>query len=398
MLEGEDIICIASNPWDDIWRRRQQLMSRFARGNRVLYVEPPLSFLSALFSPKNWTSFINGDFFIRGNENEPYILRQYALLPLERSFLRIGIGWVKKINDWFSLRVLKRTLKKLNFDQPVLWVYYTRGSESYIGNCGEKLVICDVYDRYSAYPYFADHPWWKEFTDRLDTALITRADIVFACSAPLFEHCKRFNARVHLVPNGTEIVSTDDLREIPEDTVDIKHPVLGYVGAIQDKLDLELLDRMAEAHPEWSLLMVGPLGVYSTEDTLRISSLMEKDNVFFVGPKHRSNLPGYYAVMDITLMPYKLTEHTEHISPLKMFEYMAFRKPTVSTDIPAVREYSDVIAVAENAEQFSENISRLLGGDNENLLQQGVEISSRNSWEQRVVEISKIIEARLPAK
>ena len=395
MLEGEDIICIASNPWDDIWRRRQQLMSRFAKGNRVLYVEPPLSLLSALFKRESWASLKNGEFFNRSNENEPYILRQYTLLPLETSSLRLGIGLIKKINDWFSLRVLKRTLKRLNFEQPILWVYYTRGSESFIGNCGEKLVVCDVYDRYSAYPYFVDHLWWKEYTDRLDAALITRADIVFACSAPLYDYCQRFNPNVQLVRNGTEIPTMDNLSEIPDDTVNIKHPVLGYVGAIQDKLDLQLLNSLLEKHPEWSLLMVGPLGVYSTEDKHQISLLRERSNVLFVGLKTREELPGYFDTIDVALMPYKLTEHTEHIFPLKMFEYMAYRKPMVCTDIPAAREYSEVVAITHDDEQFSEFVSEFVTGANQLRVQQGFEIAQLNSWDSRVEAMSQIIQARL---
>ena len=137
--------------------------------------------------------------------------------------------------------------------------------------------------------------------------------------------------------------------------------------------------------------MVGPLGVYSPEDRFRASSLMEKNNVFFVGPKHRDNLPGYYAAMDVALMPYKLTEHTEHISPLKMLEYMAFRKPTVSTDIPAAREYDGVVEIGRDTEQFSQIVAKLLSEDTRERVEQGFDIAKENSWDDRVETMSQVI-------
>ena len=109
MLEGENIICIAPNPWDDIWRRRHQLMTRFARGNRVLYVEPARFILFALFSRKGLARLLKGSFYRRQEGNSLFILSQYLILPFEETSLRRGIGVIKSINDWFCIRILQRT-------------------------------------------------------------------------------------------------------------------------------------------------------------------------------------------------------------------------------------------------------------------------------------------------
>ena len=118
-------------------------------------------------------------------------------------------------------------------------------------------------------------------------------------------------------------------------------------------------------------------------------------NGYFLGPKPRDELPTYYAEIDVALMPYKLTEHTEHISPLKMFEYMAFRKPVVSTDIPAAREFADVISIANDRGQFADCITKLLSDDNSWRIQRGIEIAQHNSWDTKVEEISQVIHAHL---
>ncbi|MBF8266859.1 MAG: UDP-glycosyl transferase/glycogen phosphorylase [Dehalococcoidia bacterium] len=391
MLEGQDIICIAPNPWDDIWRRRHQLMSRFARGNRVLYVEPARFILFALLNRKGLVSLLKGRFYSRQEGDNLFILSQYLMLPFEQTGLRRGSSVIKRINDWFCIAMLKGTLRRLKFKKPILWVYYTSRSGDFVGKCGEKLVICDVFDRYAAFPYNRNDPWLKQFIDREDANLIERADVVFASSELLHTHCQGFSENVHLVSNGADTVLADSVPVSPADTANIPHPVLGYVGGIFDKLDFDLLRHLAEEHPKWSILMVGPTGAASEEDEKRISSLREKGNVFFVGSKHRKELPGYYETIDVALMPYELTEHTDHIFPLKMFEYMAFRKPIVSTDIPAARQFPGIISIAHSREQFAETVSQLLGDDNGSRIQQGVAIAQQNSWDQKVKDISQVI-------
>ncbi|MFC1935232.1 glycosyltransferase [Chloroflexota bacterium] len=395
MLEGEDIICIAPNTWGGIWKRRQQLMSRFAQSNRVLYVEPARFILFTLLSRNGLAKLLQGRFYFRQERNNLFILSQYLVLPFERTFLRKRIKLIKRLNDWFCGRVLTSKLKRLNFNRPVLWVYYTPRSEGFIGKCRERIVVCDVFDRYSAYPYYDSDPWLKQLVDWQDASLIAKADVVFACSAPLHSYCKEFNPKVYLVPNGTDTVSRGKVSAAPKDTLNIQHPVLGYVGAIFDKLDFKLLSYLAEENPGWSILMIGPSSASSREDKERLSALKGKSNVFFLGPKPREELPDYYSVIDVALMPYKLTEHTRHIFPLKMFEYMAFRKPIVSTDIPAAREFSDVVSVAHDKEQFIDSISRLISEDTSQRVQRGFEIAQEHSWDTRVEKISQVIHARL---
>ncbi|MFH1559943.1 MAG: glycosyltransferase [Chloroflexota bacterium] len=395
MLENQDIVCIAPNPWDQTWMRRQQLMSRFAVGNRVLYVEPANLLLSALLSRKGLARLLNGALFLHRDRKHPFILSQYRLLPFEETSLHKGVDLVKKINDWFCVTMLQRALKRLDFNRPILWLYYTPRREGFIGKCHEKLVVCDVFDRYSAYPYNASDPWLKDLTDREDANLIGKADIVFASSEPLFSYCREFNQRVYLVLNGTDTSLLNQTPTAPEDMAHIQHPVLGYVGAIFDKLDFEILSHTAEKHPEWTILMIGPSNTTSDEAGKLLSTLRGKKNVLFLGSKLQAQLPGYYEAIDVALMPYKLDEHTDHIFPLKMFEYMAFRKPIVSTDIPAARQFADVISIAHTREQFIDSVSMSLSNDNSQRTQWGFEIAQQNSWDKRVEELSQVIQARL---
>ena len=231
--------------------------------------------------------------------------------------------------------------------------------------------------------------------DREDSSLIKQADVVFASSEPLYRYCLEFSQKVHLVLNGTDTSLLDVAPTAPEDTADILPPVLGYMGAIFEKLDFELLNYVAEERPDWTILMIGPSSSSSEGDSRRISALRGKKNVIFLGLKPREELPGYYEAIDVALMPYNLDEHTDHIFPLKMFEYMAFKKPIVSTDIPAARQFSDIISIASTREQFVDSIGTLLRCDNSQRLQQGFEIARQNSWGHRVEEISQVINASL---
>lgn len=46
-----DIVCISSVDWEPLWTRKQQIMSRLPQNHRILYVEPPISFLSPFKDP-----------------------------------------------------------------------------------------------------------------------------------------------------------------------------------------------------------------------------------------------------------------------------------------------------------------------------------------------------------
>ncbi len=392
MVQGHNIVCIAPNPWDEIWRRRHHLMTRLARDNRVLWVEPPcflpLSLLESVRRPSSRGILSQ----VRDNL---FVYRLLHPLPFGESALRKGIGLIHRLNVWSCITQVKLAMRHLGFTSPLLWLYYTEISEDLIGRCGEKLTVCDVFDKYSAYSHY--DAWGARRLEEREKRLLGKVDLVFTVSEQLCAYCKQFNETVFIVPNGVDITLWHDqaIDGTPLTNLRLLHPVLGYVGSIYDKVDFDLLLRISHAYPQASLLLIGPVKVMCAENQKLLSQLRSRPNVFFVGPKFYAELPAYYEIIDIALLPYASTEQVKYLFPTKLFEYMAARKLIVAMNTFAGEVFADIVSVARNKEQFVRCIGQLLTEDNSARVQLGYEIARQNSWDVRLERIGQIIESYL---
>jgi glycosyltransferase involved in cell wall biosynthesis len=289
--------------------------------------------------------------------------------------------------------------RHLGFAEPILWLYYTEVSERLIGHFGEKLAVCDVFDKYSAFP--SNDAWSTRRIKNQESSLLLKSDLVFAVSQKLCAYCRRFNESVFLVPNAVDLTLWDDERPKALSSpppLNLKHPVLGYVGAINDKVDLKTLLGVSAAYPEASVLLVGPVGVLYSENLELLSQLEARPNVFFLGRVPRSELCAHFTSIDIALLPYAPIPHVAYGQPNKLFEYLAAGKPIVALDTVALEDCADVVLIAHNTEQFVQHIGHLLTEDTAQRVQAGRETARRNTWDERVARISEVLDLFLCAR
>src|SRR5690606_34370889 len=173
-----------------------------------------------------------------------------------------------------------------------------------------------------------------------------RADDVIVHSARLFEKKSGINPATFLVPNGVDYDAFATRRDEPPDLAAIARPRIGYAGVIKMQLDLALLDALAAARPDLSFVLVGPVG--NVEGKAReLESLRARPNVHFLGRKPVEDLGAYTQHFDACLMCYEVNAYTHCIYPLKMHEYLASGRPTISSPIRSVLEHADVVRVAD---------------------------------------------------
>ena len=159
-LENEDIVCISSVDWEPLWTRKQQVMSRLPRSNRILYVEPPISLLSPFKDPACWVKWKMWRQGLRKLNENIWLLSPPVSLPLGNIYPVIN-----RINQWFIARSVRKAMRKLGFQQPILWTYL-HNSAHLVGRLGEKLVVYDCVDEHSAYQGFNPKAWpWKKLLD-----------------------------------------------------------------------------------------------------------------------------------------------------------------------------------------------------------------------------------------
>lgn len=170
---------------------------------------------------------------------------------------------------------------------------------------------------------------------------------------------------------------------------------MGYVGAINDKVDMVLLVQLARSCTEASLLLVGPVGVTDPLQRSALEELCALSNVHLLGAKPVEDVPRYVAACDVCLLPYRLNVWTRSIDSLKLYEYLACGKPVVSTDVPAARRFPQVVQVGITVPEFVALVRAAWSQDHPALQDERRRIAVQNTWEQRVSALSLAIEERL---
>ncbi len=387
MLQGEDIICFA-NDWDGDPLSKKHIMTRLAKNNRILWINsignrnPTISSRDLRRMARKAIEFIGG--LRRAQENI------WTFTPLVAPFH--GSNVARKINQHWLLAALKLVCWRLRFRHPITWTFVP-SSADVVGHLHEKLLLYQCVDEYSQ---FSDTD--REAIVKIEEKLLRKSDIVVVSADKLFHSKQAINPNTYLVRHGVDFehfaracLSTV---EVPEEIARLPRPVIGFHGLIASWIDLELIEKMARAHPEWSIALLGKM---QTHDGTRAFDKRLK-NIHWLGRKDYHELPAYCKAFDIAMIPFVVNELTINANPLKMREYLAAGLPVVSTDIPEARAFDNLISIGRDQDDFIKQVemmlTRVTPGPN---ISRSLQMRSE-SWEARVEELSKIVETNLKIK
>jgi glycosyltransferase involved in cell wall biosynthesis len=248
---------------------------------------------------------------------------------------------------------LARTVRELGFRRPLLWhsfPYWTERLEAALP-AGTLAYHC------------------LDFCARPEEeALVRRADRVFCVSETLVAKHRALNPRTHLLANGVDLELFDPARAErlppPSDLAPGRRHI-GFLGAINHHLDLDLLLAVARAFPEDSLTLVGK--VQTRETAVRggqreaLDALRRLPNVAVLGFKPTADVPRYLHAFDVCLIPFRDDPFNRECDPLKLYEYAAMGKPVVSTRVaPASVRYESLGYVADTPSAFVQAVARAL--------------------------------------
>ncbi len=379
LLENQDIICISSVDWEPIWTRKQQVMSRLPTSNRILYVEPPISLLSPFKDPSCWKKWKTWSEGLRKWRENIYLYSPPVILPFGSVYRTIN--W---LNQSWLLPFLRAAVRKLNFQDPILWTYLPNTADL-VGKLGEKLVIYDCVDEHSAYTGFR-----PATVASLEKKLLQKADIVFVTAKGLYQAKKPYCKEIHLIPNAADVAhfrrALDPATPVAPELKNLPRPVVGFIGVIQDWIDTDLIAELAKRKPSWSFVLVGPAA-----PGIDLSKLRALPNVYLLGRKEKEVLPSYLKGFDVCLNPFRLNRLTATVSPLKFYEYLASGKPVVSAPLPEVEPYSGIVEIATTPEEFAQKIENAINLETPERRAARLKIAEENSWEQRVAEMMEKI-------
>jgi glycosyltransferase involved in cell wall biosynthesis len=261
---------------------------------------------------------------------------------------------------------------------------------------GERFAVYDCVDDYPEQT--GGHPRKHALVTACDRAAAERSRVVFATATTLLERHRLVNPRTHLVRNVGDFehfVPAAERRYAPEELAKLQRPVIGFAGNfLSEKVDFELLERIAHARPDWTLLLVGPERADTAE---RLRALAVLPNVDWTGPLSYDEVPRAIAAFDVGLIPYLANAYTRSCFPLKLYEYLAAGKPVVATGLPELAGLEPHAVLAPDPDAAIAAVEAQLGslGDRDRDARQAV--AAQNTWETRTARLLDIVAAELLA-
>lgn len=393
MIKGKDIIVVGIQAWDiEIGSNCKNIASEFAKNNRVLYVNPPMV-RSTMTKDKHKES-IQKRIKIK-NGLEPDLVEigtnLWNLYPknLIESINWIGIHAIFKILNKRNARLYTNNIKSavdtLNFKDVILF----NDSSMFLGLHLRKFLQPDVYIYYMR-DYLVKVPYWQKHGERLEPEVVKDADVLTTNSEFFSEFGLQYNSHSYMVGQGCDVShfsDEDGAIKIPDEFKNIPKPIIGYVGSLTTlRLDIELLEHMANERKDWSIVLVGP-----EDDDFKNSNLHKFSNVYFLGRKNESELPNYVKGFDVAMNPQKSNNLTIGNYPRKIDEYLAMGKPIIATQTKAMQMFKECVYLGNSKEEYITLTEKALDENSPKLEKKRMNFAKSHTWTNNVSAIYNAI-------
>jgi UDP-galactopyranose mutase len=355
-------VCFSHLRWNFVYQRPQHLLSRCAQEHRVYYVEEPL--------------FESDEPTIRSYESIEGVTVVVPTMPQGLSPEVVNATQRRLLNEYFAAEQLTENC--------ILW-YYTPMALNWMDQLPSKAVVYDCMDELSM---FKGAP--KILTD-FEADLFKKASLVFTGGVSLYEHKRTQHESVYPFPSSVDVKHFASARKItdePADQAAIPHPRLGFYGVIDERLDIELLQSIADARPDFHWVILGPVVKIDPE------TLPKRTNIHYLGSKKYDELPAYIAGWDVALLLFARNDATKFISPTKTPEYLAAGKPVVSTSIKdVVRPYEQegLVRIADHCHEFVESCIEALEDDLVKHQKEADAFLKEMSWDKTWSDMKRLI-------
>jgi glycosyltransferase involved in cell wall biosynthesis len=360
--EQDELVVLSHLRWDWVWQRPQHLISRIGRGRRVFFVEEPLP-VEGLAAPRLVTL------------DAGPVTREWLEVPGQPN-THVGFTDARATTYFAELS----NLLGVPAGARDVWLYTPLALDLALGLV-PRLLVYDVMDDLAS---FALAP--PELLLKQQQAL-HEAGVVFTGGRSIHRGVAGRNPRTFLFPSGVDVEHYQPARALRTAR---SRRVAGYVGVIDERIDLGLVADLAAALPDWEIQMVGP--VCKIDE----ATLPQAPNIAYLGQQPYEKLPDVMGGFDVALMPFALNDATRSISPTKTLEYLAAGLPVVSSRVPdVVSDFSEFVRLEDDGAGFAAACQEVVEHDTAERDARLAPVLERYRWDWIAAAMEQHMEAAL---
>lgn len=161
------------------------------------------------------------------------------------------------------------------------------------------------------------------------------------------------NDKFILVRNGYDHNLFDNYKKAETKIV---NPAITYIGTIDEWFDINNIISYAKAHKEYNFNIIGPInsGIKNKIDKIKLK------NVIIHGPIEHDLVPSYIEDSDVMIMPFLINDIIEYVDPVKVYEYLYFKKNIVSSYWSELDQFNGLIYYYNSNGEFKKAIDNAL--------------------------------------
>ncbi len=387
---NKNVIIFSSIDWNMHKQLHHQLTySLLKNGNRILYIENSgvrritiKDYSRIITRIKNWFNSVGG--YQENIKNLTILVSLIFPFPYSKFFTFLNKHIIyNRVQKWLKFSQISKPIIITFLPTPLVHALLNKiNHEFLIYYCANNMPMGSKY----SLPLIK----WEKL-------MFKKSDIIISISNDITEKAKKINLNVKKIPPGVDDIFFKNTKSLKlEDIINIKKPIIGYIGAVSDVLDYELIEYLIKNLKEISFVFVGP--IY----TNKINNFNKYKNIYFLGNKSHDLIPHYIKYFDVAIIPYLVNDFTNSVYCCKLNEYLASGKPVVSTYIKENYNFNNlnrnIIKVSKSKKEFENDILYELQNNNESLIKERKTIAFSNSWEKRYLELNDYVDKKLSKK
>ncbi|WP_094570274.1 glycosyltransferase [Mucilaginibacter xinganensis] len=398
-LKNQNIIIFSQMQFDGKLESTNYTMAKhLAKDNFVYYVDRPYTWFDYIkFKDTPEFNTRRPHFFSSSNsiiETEIPNLKIIISPPVpsinmlpEGKVYRLAL----KVNEWIVGSRIKKVIESLNITDYIYINSYNFTLPTLHKLLNPSLSVYHCVDPIIE-PYQTKHGLISE------DILVKAVDMVICTSKELRNKKALLNPNSYFIPNAANI--SHSLKTLDPNLKEsailsgIKKPIIGYFGAIERRIDYDMMQALFKTNRDKSFVMIGPIDRYYIKE-----EEYNAPNLYLPGPVPYEEMPAVLKGFDVAIIPFKKDEVSSDIFPLKLFEYLGSGRPIVATDFnPDLKDFTfETVPYCTSAEEFSDAIAVALN-DTPELQKRRLEVAADNTWEHRISEIKDLLKINFDIK